>query len=339
MDNYRRTISSEEQIGEALMRVSNTLEAQRLTKSLEFQEKARRRTRLRFVISIVLLVLLLVSLIVLALFVFVLFKYLNPFLQRFIPFASSIFDDFGTIWDSLVASSTYMPVFLEQFSRLNEELITLLKNVNTLDLKGMVTNLNNLLASTNGLLITTNGMLKGLSSMMGQMNDTLVPMLKSMASMLTTLNSAMTPMLAGFANGASKVDWSKMVTDGAGMMSGLVSTGTQFSTLASGMMTSLSSAFDATTMANLTKAFQQMATNLPGTLTNIDGTINHGTATLNSMLKALDDANTANPGAMDKIIKNTVSTTQNLSDAMAGLSAAMGALGKVIGAITNPFGG
>lgn len=39
MDDRRRTISSEEQmIGEALMRVSNTLEAQRLTKSLDYQE-------------------------------------------------------------------------------------------------------------------------------------------------------------------------------------------------------------------------------------------------------------------------------------------------------------
>ncbi|MEG0978588.1 MAG: hypothetical protein RSE39_00975, partial [Oscillospiraceae bacterium] len=64
MDDRRRTISSEEQIGEALMRVSNTLEAQRLTKSLEYQEKLRRRTVFRMVISIILAITLFMLLIV-----------------------------------------------------------------------------------------------------------------------------------------------------------------------------------------------------------------------------------------------------------------------------------
>ena len=49
MDDRRRTISSEESmIGEALMRVSNTLEAQRLTKSLDYQEKLRSRSNIRY---------------------------------------------------------------------------------------------------------------------------------------------------------------------------------------------------------------------------------------------------------------------------------------------------
>ena len=50
MDDRRRTISSEESmIGEALMRVSNTLEAQRLTKSLDYQEKLRSRSNIRLI--------------------------------------------------------------------------------------------------------------------------------------------------------------------------------------------------------------------------------------------------------------------------------------------------
>ena len=64
MDDRRRTISSEEQIGEALMRVSNTLEAQRLTKSLEYQEKLRRRTAFRMVLSIILAIVMVASLVV-----------------------------------------------------------------------------------------------------------------------------------------------------------------------------------------------------------------------------------------------------------------------------------
>ena len=58
MDDRRRTISSEESmIGEALMRVSNTLEAQRLTKSLDYQEKLRSRSNIRLILAIIALVL------------------------------------------------------------------------------------------------------------------------------------------------------------------------------------------------------------------------------------------------------------------------------------------
>ncbi|MBQ1550171.1 MAG: hypothetical protein IIZ65_07095, partial [Clostridia bacterium] len=44
-------------IGEALMRVSNTLEAQRLTKSLDYQEKLRSRSNIRLILAIIALVL------------------------------------------------------------------------------------------------------------------------------------------------------------------------------------------------------------------------------------------------------------------------------------------
>ena len=54
MDDRRRPISPREPVmGEALLRVSNTLEAQRLTKSLDYQEKLRSRANIRMIISII----------------------------------------------------------------------------------------------------------------------------------------------------------------------------------------------------------------------------------------------------------------------------------------------
>ncbi|MDR0315117.1 MAG: hypothetical protein LBH71_04115 [Oscillospiraceae bacterium] len=169
MDERRRTISSEEQIGEALMRVSNTLEAQRLTKSLDYQEKLRRRTMFRMVVSIIFLATLLLLFIVGTILLFVLWRYMDPILEKVLPFLDTMLGDFGTIWRALVDSSTYLPAFLGQLSRLLEETIILLQGVNGLPLADMLMNLN-------GILATTNGMLMGLGSMLGNLGSALNPL-------------------------------------------------------------------------------------------------------------------------------------------------------------------
>ena len=115
MDDRRRTISSEEQmIGEALMRVSNTLEAQRLTKSLDYQEKLRRRSNIRLIIAIVCLMMAFMMVVVGGALLFVLWRYADPVLDTVMPFLKGMFGDFGIIWDGLIESATYIPVMVEQ---------------------------------------------------------------------------------------------------------------------------------------------------------------------------------------------------------------------------------
>ena len=203
MDDRRRTISSEEQIGEALMRVSNTLEAQRLTKSLEYQEKLRRRTVLRMTLSIILAVTLVMLLAVGGVLLFVLWKYMDPILAKVLPFFDTMLSDFGTIWKALVESSTFLPGFLEQTSRLLEELITLMHGMNGLPLRAMLVNLNNLLTATNGLLLGTVKMLSGLGPMLSGLTTSLAPMLDSLGAMMGDMASAGST-IAQVAAGAAK---------------------------------------------------------------------------------------------------------------------------------------
>lgn len=203
MDDRRRTISSEEQIGEALMRVSNTLEAQRLTKSLEYQEKLRRRTAFRMVLSIILAIVMVASLVVGGLLLFVLWKYLDPILTKFLPFLEMVLGDIGIIWRALVESSTYLPVFLEKTALLMDELIIMMRNMNALPLGGLLGNLNNLLATTNGLLLGTSKMLAGLSEGLKPLLAGLSDGMGVLGTMFQDLGGTLGPMLKDFAKAGS----------------------------------------------------------------------------------------------------------------------------------------
>lgn len=101
MDDRRRTISSEENmIGEALMRVSNTLEAERLTKSLDYQEKLRSRSNIRLIIAVVCLIIAIVMMIIGGTLLVVLVKYEDPVLDTLVPFLKSFFNGINTIFQS-----------------------------------------------------------------------------------------------------------------------------------------------------------------------------------------------------------------------------------------------
>lgn len=178
MDDRRRTISSEEQmIGEALMRVSNTLEAQRLTKSLDYQEKLRSRSNIRLIIAIICLFVAMTTMIISGALLVVLWRYADPVLDTVVPFLKRVFGDFGTIWSGLVESLTYVPVMVEQLTRLLEQVIVMLEGINQIDLAGMMRYLTSMLG-------TMSGMLADLRGVMSAMTPMLINMGKSLSSMM-----------------------------------------------------------------------------------------------------------------------------------------------------------
>ncbi len=175
MDERRRTISSEEQmIGEALMRVSNTLEAQRLTKSLDYQEKLRSRSNIRLIIAIICLFVAMMMMVISGSLLFVLWRYADPVLDTVVPFLKNVMGDFGVIWDGLVESLSYVPVMVEQLTRLLEQVIIMLEGINKIDLAGMMNYLSEML----GMLV---GMMKGLDSAMQEIMPLLQDMMQGLA--------------------------------------------------------------------------------------------------------------------------------------------------------------
>lgn len=175
MDERRRTISSEEQmIGEALMRVSNTLEAQRLTKSLDYQEKLRSRSNIRLIIAIICLFVALMMMVISGSLLFVLWRYADPVLDTVVPFLKNMMGDFGVIWDGLVESLSYVPVMVEQLTRLLEQVIIMLEGINKIDLAGMMNYLSQML----GMLV---GMMKGLDNAMSEIMPLLQDMMQGLA--------------------------------------------------------------------------------------------------------------------------------------------------------------
>lgn len=175
MDDRRRTISSEEQmIGEALMRVSNTLEAQRLTKSLDYQEKLRSRSNIRLIIAIICLFTAMMMMMISGALLFVLWRYADPVLDVVMPFLKNVMADFGVIWDGLVESLSYVPVMVEQLTRLLEQVIIMLEGINSIDLAGLMGYLSK--------------MLGGLMTMMDDLRAALAPMMDALGNMLQTLS-------------------------------------------------------------------------------------------------------------------------------------------------------
>ena len=162
MDERRRTISSEEQmIGEALMRVSNTLEAQRLTKSLDYQEKLRSRSNIRLIIAVICLFTAMMMMMISGALLFVLWRYADPVLDTVMPFLKGAMADFGVIWDGLMETLSYVPVMVEQLTRLLEQVIIMLEGINAIDLAGIMSKLGGML----------DDLLGGLQPMMEKIGD------------------------------------------------------------------------------------------------------------------------------------------------------------------------
>lgn len=178
MDDRRRTISSEEQmIGEALMRVSNTLEAQRLTKSLDYQEKLRTRSNIRLIIAIICLFVAMMMMVISGVLLFVLWRYADPVLDTVVPFLKGMLGDFGIIWDGLVESLTYVPVMVEQLTRLLENVIVMLEGINQIDLAGMMKYLTAMLGAMSGMVVDLAGAVKTMMPMLASMGQSLSNMM------------------------------------------------------------------------------------------------------------------------------------------------------------------
>ena len=170
MDDRRRTISSEENmIGEALMRVSNTLEAERLTKSLDYQEKLRSRANIRLIIAVCCLIIACLMLLIGGIMLIVLLKYEDPVLDTLIPFLKGFFNGVNTMFQSSVEASTYLPAL----TRLGTEALGIgvnaLNALNSMDLSSIMGYLTSMLGTTAGLLSDTRGTLSSLSSQMSPM--------------------------------------------------------------------------------------------------------------------------------------------------------------------------
>lgn len=164
MDDRRRTISSEESmIGEALMRVSNTLEAQRLTKSLDYQEKLRSRSNIRLILAIICLVLAAGMLIVGGLLLAVLIKYEDPVLDTVVPFLKNLFTGMDTMFAAMVETTTYLPVLMSQMTQMLDILVGVMNSLSSIDLSSMLGYLETAMGSMFGMLEDLPGMLSNLN--------------------------------------------------------------------------------------------------------------------------------------------------------------------------------
>lgn len=242
MDDRRRTISSEEQmIGEALMRVSNTLEAQRLTKSLDYQEKLRRRSNIRLIIAIICLVMAFMMVVVGGALLFVLWRYADPVLDTVMPFLKGVFGDFGIIWDGLVESATYVPVMVEQLTRILESMCVMLEGISSIDLAGLMKHLSTMLGTMTGMVVGLGDAMDAMMPMLGTMGQAMTDMVQGLASgdlsvigdMLSglglegmmdaigSLMQSMTKMMGSLADGLANADFSKLETGTTTLVDGL----------------------------------------------------------------------------------------------------------------------
>lgn len=242
MDDRRRTISSEEQmIGEALMRVSNTLEAQRLTKSLDYQEKLRRRSNIRLIIAIICLVMAFMMVVVGGALLFVLWRYADPVLDTVMPFLKGVFGDFGIIWDGLVESATYVPVMVEQLTRILESMCVMLEGISSIDLAGLMKHLSTMLGTMTGMVVGLGDAMDAMMPMLATMGQAMTDMVQGLASgdlsvigdMLSglglegmmdaigSLMQSMTKMMGSLADGLANADFSKLETGTTTLVDGL----------------------------------------------------------------------------------------------------------------------
>jgi hypothetical protein len=160
-------------IGEALMRVSNTLEAQRLTKSLDYQEKLRSRSNIRLILAIIALVLAGGMLIVGGFLLFVLLKYQDPILDTVVPFLKNFFGGLNTMFAALTETTTYLPVLTEQLTRMMEILLGVLNGLSGLDLGELMGYLTTMLGSATGMVVDLAGIVHGMAPLGDTMNGLL----------------------------------------------------------------------------------------------------------------------------------------------------------------------
>ena len=96
-------------IGEGLMRVNNTLTAQRLTKSLSYQANLRKRRTTRLVLSFASLGIMLCTMIIGALLCYVIVLYMKPVFGTVGPFLESVINGINTYFYASTEVATYKP--------------------------------------------------------------------------------------------------------------------------------------------------------------------------------------------------------------------------------------
>ncbi len=301
MDDRRRTISSEENmIGEALMRVSNTLEAERLTKSLDYQEKLRSRSNIRLIIAVVCLIIAIVMMIIGGTLLVVLVKYEDPVLDTLVPFLKSFFNGINTIFQSAVESSTYLPALTRLGTEALGSLVTTLQSLNNIDLSQTMQYLTDILGTTNGLLTELTGGLGTLNS--------------SAASLMGDLG----PSLSRMMNGGLVSDISNGISS-AGKSLGI--NGKDIANINSNLVSSLSTLSD--TVAS------------PSTQSAVKGVVNSTANLANSSADLLNNLNTAASAfnnnvdystlgsAAGKTANATASIINSTADIMNGVTGAL----------------
>ena len=138
MDDRRRTISSEDSmVGEALMRISNTMEADRLTKSLDYQEKLRSRSNIRLIIGIVCMIIAFMMLATGGMLLFVLIKFEDPILDTLVPLIRAMINGMNASFQSTVETVTYLPILQQMLIKSSEEGLKSLQNINAMDFNGI----------------------------------------------------------------------------------------------------------------------------------------------------------------------------------------------------------
>lgn len=319
MDDRRRTISSEEQmIGEALMRVSNTLEAQRLTKSLDYQEKLRARSNIRLIIAIIALFVAMMMMVISGLLLFVLWRYADPVLDTVVPFLKRMFGDFDIIWSGLVESLTYVPVMVEQLTRLLENVIVMLEGINQIDLAGMMRYLTSMLGTLSGMLSDVRGALGSMMPMLSVLGDALT-------NMLTGDFSFIGDMLSGMG-----IDTQALMANMGSLINGLVNAMGGFGSV----MGDLGDMMQSEEMANLGNGVTSIVSDL-GDMLQSDEMTNLGNSITSAIGAAGDAINadqaTAIVGGLGNAMEKMVGALDSMAGGLQGLAELLGRLGSIGG--------
>lgn len=292
MDDRRRTISSEESmIGEALMRVSNTLEAQRLTKSLDYQEKLRSRSNIRLILAIIALVLAGGMLIVGGFLLFVLLKYQDPILDTVVPFLKNFFGGLNTMFAALTETTTYLPVLTEQLTRMMEILLGVLNGLSGLDLGELMGYLTTMLGSATGMVVDLAGIVHGMA-----------PLGDTMNGLLTDINNG------GIGSVVNDV------FSGMGIDMNVVS---QMTSQAVGSVAKLADAASSVTNATLTDSNVQAYSNAAGKVASTSADL------LNGLNNGLAGADAKGAGeAAGNLVSGSTNAASALGNALAGFAGA-----------------
>ncbi|MBQ0014123.1 MAG: hypothetical protein KBS82_02215 [Oscillospiraceae bacterium] len=320
MDERRRTISSEEQmIGEALMRVSNTLEAQRLTKSLDYQEKLRSRSNIRLIIAIICLFVAMMMMVISGALLFVLWRYADPVLDTVMPFLKGMMGDFGVIWDGLVETLSYVPVMVEQLTRLLEQVIIMLEGINAIDLAGLMGMLSKMLG---GLMTAMDGLMADLKPVM----DSIGNMIKDFAANGLDLDKLLTDLLGpdAAANISAFTQGLLQVMGNMGTQLGDLSN--SLTPMVSAMGTMIGDITDGINAAN----GPAMVSATSDFLNAIPGALNTGTDVINAMTGAFD------ADAAAGLVSGTGAALTDMVGALGKLATGLNSIAELLNNIKLP---